>query len=86
MRAKIITLSASWGSGLATLHVENEDGTHQALHADNGPLMRALDSAFPGFIQPGHTVDVDVIRGKVIEYVMDDMGLCMAGFAVVEGE
>ena len=82
MRATIKGLRASWGSGLATLVVEDPNGEQGVLHADNGSLIRALDACF-GCIAPGHTVDVSKIVGQEIEYELDEMGLCLAGFEPV---
>ena len=76
-RATIKGLKASWGSGIATLVIEGPNGEPGMLHADNGPLIRALDACF-GCIAPGHSVDVSKIVGQEIEYELDDMGLCVA--------
>jgi hypothetical protein len=78
-RATISHFQGSWSSGLATLVFE--DGSH--VLADSGPLGRALDSAFD-CVGPGHCIDNSKINGKEIVYLMDDMGLTMAGFVPYE--
>lgn len=77
---KIKTVSGSFGSGIASLTV----GT-RVFHADNGPLMRALDAAFGG-IGPGHTFNPRAVAGKAVYVYMDDMGLCMGGFVPADSE
>jgi len=84
-RATIKGLRASWGSwgsGIATLVVEDHNGELGVLHADDGPLIRALDACF-GCIVPGHGVDVSRVVGQEIEYELDDLGLCLTGFQPV---
>lgn len=71
--------SGGWNSGIAILSLT--DGVH--IPCENGPTVRALEEAYPGFIGEGHTVNVDVIRGKEIAYQMTDYGL-MSGFIPVE--
>lgn len=68
---------ATWGSGLATLEIDG-----RAYHSDNGPLVRALDNAFPGFITPGHSCDPAVIIGEEIAFDLDEFGLCIAWIAI----
>lgn len=87
--ATIVTARGSWGSGIATLTVKVRQARGAlgrflpvrtlALHADSGPLFRALDSAFD-IITPGHTVDVRRLEGQRITYWMDDLDLCLGGF------
>ena len=74
MRGKIIGVYGSYGSGLATIWIETDKGV-ETLHADNGPLFRALDAMFGGVIGPGHTVNPEALKGKEIEFETDDMGL-----------
>lgn len=83
--AEIVTVQGSFGSGMATMVVAREDGCRESLYADNGPLIRALDSAFGDVIQEGHRFNPQAVAGKKIVYFMDDMGLCLAGFLRVEG-
>lgn len=71
--------SGGWNSGIAILSLT--DGTH--VPCENGPTVRALNDAYPGFIRDGHTVDVSVIRGREIAYEMTEYGI-MAGFMPVE--
>lgn len=82
-RGTIVGLEGSWGSGIAHLVLEYEGETVR-VPCDNGPTVRALDSAFPGFITPGHSADNGVIAGQEIYYTYDDMGLMLAGFTPVE--
>lgn len=77
--AKIVDLEASWNSGLAVLVLEHDDGSRVRVAADNGPLVRALDSAF-SCIAPGHAVDVARLRGRRISYSVDAMGLLESFF------
>ena len=70
MQGTITGISGSWSSGLATLLVDGKP-----VYADNGPLMRALDAAFPGFIGVNHTVDPQVVIGKRIDYSTDEWGM-----------
>ena len=79
-QATILGVGGSFGSGLASLTVKHKDGTVHTLYADNGPLIRALDSAFGDVITAGHRFDVNAVKGKRIRYEMDDMGLTMAYF------
>ena len=65
-KGTILRLSGSWGSGLATLTVEDERRGLVALHSDNGPLVRALDAAFGDVIDRNHTFDNAAITGKEI--------------------
>ena len=76
--AVIKGLRGSWSSGLATLDVE-QDGHRLGLLGDSGPLVRALDAAFGGVIQPGHRADVSGIVGQDITYWLTDWG-ALAGF------
>ena len=79
-KATIVDLRGSWGSGIATLVVK-EGKKLKEIPADNAPLVRALASMFPDVIAPGHTVNVDAIRGKKSLYEMDDMGLVLGAIA-----
>ena len=84
MIGKIVGLNGSWGSGLATLTIETEEGT-QCIFCDNAPAVRALDEAFPGFISEGHTFNNLAIKGKVIDYSTGFTGI-LEDFDIVEGE
>jgi hypothetical protein len=83
-RGKIIGLEGSCGSGIATLYVENSNGDTIPLYCENSPTIRALDDAFGGVITPGHSVNVAAIKGKVIYYSEDSMGM-LEGFNTEEG-
>lgn len=72
----------SWGSGLAQLEVQTENGV-EMLMADNGPLVRALDACFGGVIQENHTASVEHLRGEPIAFSVDFMGV-MEGFDPIE--
>jgi len=73
MQGKIKSVAASWGSGIITLDVIDPDGKTVAVHGDNGPTVRALDSLF-GCIGPGHSINVNAIIGQEIEYSLTDWG------------
>lgn len=77
MFGTIVGVEAS--GGIITLTLKNKDGSKTTVHADNGPLVRALNEAFPGFIVPGHRFDSERVVGEQIEYEVDDLGM-MAGF------
>lgn len=83
-RAKIIELRGSWSSGLATLVVEDENGQRTGVACENGPTVRALDSAF-GCIVPGHCISQENIKGQEIYYTYDELGICLGGFSPVYG-
>jgi len=51
---------------------------------DNAPTVRALDRAFGNVISKNHTMNNKAIEGKEIYYVLDDMGLVLAGFVPLE--
>jgi hypothetical protein len=72
----------TWSSGLAQLLVRNGRGLH-TINCENAATVRALDAAFGNVITSDHCVDVDAIRGRKVECVIDDFGL-MAGFNVVD--
>jgi DNA/RNA endonuclease YhcR with UshA esterase domain len=67
----------SWNSGIAFLTVEHEDGTIQLIYCDNAATVRALDSLFGNAICNGHTVNVEAILGKKIEYGLDECGFVL---------
>jgi len=69
------------GSGIATIIIDGE-----AVYADNGPLIRALDDCFRNVIGPGHTFDATHIIGKRIAWSYDDMGLTLEGFTPIDEE
>jgi hypothetical protein len=75
MEGTIEGVEGSWGSGLATITIRRDDGTTEELAADNGPLVRGLDAMFEGVIGPGHTVNVDALKGKRVSFGRDEMGL-----------
>jgi len=83
-KGKIISFSGSWGSGLATLTIQNEDGTVKHVPCDNGPTVRALHAAFGNVISKNHTMNNKAIQGKEIYYTLDDMGLVLGGFVPLE--
>lgn len=69
----------SWGSGLATLVIQDEEtGQIEEIPCDNGATVRALDAAFGDVITENHAVNVEAIRGKAIYWGMDDFGLTLA--------
>ena len=76
---KIIGFSGSWGSGIAMLSIEHDDKTTKDYPCENAEMVRALDDAFGNVIADGHSVDVNAIIGKRIEFEMTDYGI-IAGF------
>jgi len=82
-KGTIVEFVGSWSSGLATLRIEDAEGITHNVPCDNGPLGRALISAF-GANGGGHTIDNTAIRGKEIYWAWDDMGLYMSAFTPVE--
>jgi hypothetical protein len=77
----IISFQGSWGSGLATLVLQADDGQAYHIPCDNGPTVRALAAAFgDGVIGAGHTVNVQALCGKRIRAFYDDFGLALGGF------
>ena len=83
MKARILGFHGRWSSGLGYLSVVDEDGVHHMVPVDNGPAVRALDQAFPGFITRDHAVDNEAIEGRVIEYSADSAGV-LDDFELVE--
>ena len=68
-----------WSSGLGSL--ELEDGTE--IPCENGPIIRALDAYYPGFITMGHEVNVKAIKGQEIVYELSNWGT-LASFCPTE--
>ena len=85
-RGIIKGFGGSWGSGLGFLLVEDsETGNINSIPCDNGCTVRALESCFGNVIGSGHSVkDGPGFMDKEIFWEMDDMGLCLGGFAPVE--
>jgi len=75
----------SWGSGLGYLLIQDaETQVVERVPCDNGPTVRALNSAFGNAIGEGHTVNQSGFVGQEVFWDYDDMGLTMAGFCPVE--
>lgn len=70
----ITGFSGSWGSGIATLFV-NE----RPVPCENSPTVRALAEAFPDVIGEGHRVNVQSLVGKRILFSTGEFGL-LEGF------
>lgn len=83
-KGKIVAFQGSWCSGLGYLIIEKEDGTIDRVPCDNGPTVRALESAFGNVITPGHTANGEGCKGKEIFYSPDEWGLVLEGFTPVE--
>lgn len=73
----VLDFFANHMSGIATLLLK-VNGKRVAIPCENGPTCRALDQMYPGFIVPGHNVDVGVIRGERLRYSMTDYGVLEA--------
>lgn len=86
-RGTILAFSGSWQSGIAVLSIGRpENGRNEAcrvIPCENGPTARALIAAF-ACAGPGHSIDNQKLRGRKIEYSLDDLGM-LAGFTPIEG-
>ena len=78
--------SGSWGSGLGHLIIEDlETGNMDFVPCDNGPTVRALESAFGNVIGDGHRVDENGGHvGQLIQWDWDDLGLMLGWFLPFE--
>ncbi|MBA7622235.1 hypothetical protein ES703_29609 [subsurface metagenome] len=84
-KGRLIQFRGSWGSGLATLEIEDsETGAHELIPCDNGATVRALEAAFGDVITPGHTANGDGYKGKEVYWSFDELGLVLEGFTPVE--
>lgn len=81
---RIIALRGTWGSGLATLSVEDSNGAIIGIPCDNAPTVRALDLCFGGVIGPGHTFNGEACSGQEIIYSYDEYGLLLGGFTPLD--
>ena len=85
-KGKLIQFRGSWGSGLASLEIEDsETGVHEHVPCDNGTTVRAFEAAFGDVITTGHTANGDGYRGQEVYWSLDEFGLVLAGFTPVEG-
>ncbi len=84
-KGRLIQFRGSWGSGLATLEIEDsETGAHELIPCDNGATVRALEAAFGNVITPGHTANGDGYKGQEVYWSFDELGLVLEGFTPVE--
>ncbi len=84
-KGRLIQFRGSWGSGLATLEIEDsETGAHELIPCDNGATVRALEAAFGNVITPAHTANGDGYKGKEVYWSLDELGLVLEGFTPVE--
>ena len=84
-KGRLIQFRGSWGSGLATLEIEDsETGAHELIPCDNGATVRALETAFGDVITPGHTANGDGYKGREVYWSFDELGLVLEGFTPVE--
>ena len=84
-KGKLIQFRGSWGSGLATLEIEDsETGAHELIPCDNGATVRALESAFGDVITEGHTANGDGYRDQEVYWSYDELGLVLEGFTPVK--
>jgi hypothetical protein len=81
MLATIKDFEGHWGSGLALLTVETENGEIRTIPCDNAETCRQFNRAFGDAIVGGILFNVDAVKGKKIEYWTDDIGV-LAGFNV----
>ena len=84
-KGRLIQFRGSWGSGLATLEIEDsETGAHELVPCDNGATVRALEAAFGDVITPEHTANGDGYKGREVYWSYDEFGLVLEGFTPVE--
>jgi len=86
-KAKILGFRGNWLSGLATLILEDSEGSGGAsqIHCENAATVRALQGAFGNVIGEGHTVNNNGgFVGREVYYSMDDMDLILECFTPVE--
>lgn len=77
-KGKIIGFGGNWGSGLATLTLEDMDtGEIVSVYADSGPLGRALGECYDA-IGAGNTIDNEKIAGEEVYFSLNDLGLLEA--------
>ncbi len=83
-KGRLIQFRGSWGSGLATLEIEDsETGVHELVPYDNGATVRALEAAFGDVITEGHTANGDGYKGQKVYWSYDEFGLVLEGFTPV---
>lgn len=73
--------NGTYGSGIASLVIRpgvKGRGRCKTLYCENAPTVRALASMFPDVIGEGHTVNVGALKGKVVRYETDGMGMLSA--------
>lgn len=69
----IVGITGSYGSGLVIIKVKTGKKT-KTLFGENGPVVRALNEIFPGFVE-GHSFDPGVLIGKDIQFETDPLGI-----------
>lgn len=84
-RGIIKGFEGSWGSGIGHLVIEDsETGAEERVPCENGPTVRALESAFGDVIGAGHNVESEGGHvGQEIYWDYDEMGLMLGGFTPV---
>jgi len=84
-KGRLIQFRGSWGSGLASLEIEDsETGAHELVPCDNGATVRALEAAFGDVITEGHTANGDGYKGREVYWSYDEFGLVLEGFTPIE--
>jgi len=84
-KGRLIQFHGSWGSGLATLEIEDvETGVNELVPCDNGATVRALETAFGDVITEGHTANGDGYKGREVYWSLDELGLVLEGFTPVD--
>lgn len=74
-RGKIIGFFGSWGSGLATLHVEHNDGTIETIPCKNELAIKLLKNKFSNIVRSDGGIKYDGEHvGKEILYSIDKWG------------
>lgn len=81
-KGKIKGFQGSWGSGIATLLIEDSAGIVQSIPCDNAQTVRSLEAAFGNVITANHTCNGKGYIDKEIFYSVESWG-CMSGFMPV---
>lgn len=69
---EIVEFKGSWSSGIATLIIKNSKGETHNILCENTPTVRKLDSTFGDIITNDHCVNNSILKGKMIEFVLDN--------------
>lgn len=80
-KGKIRGFYGSWGSGVATLIIEDDELGDIQIFCENGQTVRSLESAFGNVIGPGHCINPKGGHmNKSIYWSYDEMDLMLGAF------